>query len=178
MLKVSKDSWHYRWAYNSWGAQLWKWGDITSMHPKENPGNLCTYIRQLIKPCFSLGIVGFFVLGWLTTTVCWLFGIPVLPELPEGYTPTGWEMFWRVMQLVGAGMWIVIGLVGGLAACILGGMWIHEEWYTPWKDNRKQMIADGVIPEPQPGLLRQYLTALHDKTCPLLEIEKDEEEQA
>lgn len=117
------------------------------------PRSLCPYVRKLV---FTLGVLAglamcalWFVAALICAPLGW-FGVIDFPT--SGNDQTVWEF----LALFGTAMWGVIAIL----AC--GGGLVEL---------RKRQEAKRYYSESkEPGLIRSYWKAVHDKVCPMLEF--------
>jgi hypothetical protein len=94
--------------------------------------------------------------------VCLLYGGFVLGFNFESVGPL-------MTLFMGFGMvgWFLVGMFAVLMGCIALGVWIEELS----KERQRRMRAQGI--KPTPNIFMEYLRALKDKVCPMVEFVDD-----
>jgi hypothetical protein len=174
MLKVSKDSWHYKLAYDNFVARLLAKTDSV-FAPKQDPDSLCPYMRQVLKPPFVLFIAIGLALG-IGFNIYMLVEYGWFKNWPEGLLE-GMHIVPALICIAFIGFsFMLIGCGLFLAALFIigvGTMYLMEEIVEPRK--RARIEANGGEPPP-PNIISQWLHALHRGVCPLLEIEEKKDD--
>lgn len=153
MLKVYKGSWHYK---------------VSRIFNQKEPKDLCTYMRQVIKPMFWSVI--------LLTAICGsIYDIYMLSLYG------GEEWVWSEMSIFalvllhlvcGLGWGLMAAILMVAAVCILGviGYFWEEVLLKPYKEWREEKHEDK---EPEPNLLWEWCKAQKQRVCPLIEVVED-----
>lgn len=159
-MKIKRSSLHYKIVSQvGWGA----------------PDNLCPYMRKLTallilmlflvpSALYGMGeVIAMLVMGKTEFRELWFHGYLT------DWGGIGLMVHGVVSFITGVVAWLVLIV----AACVWTGEVIRET-------NTAQRIARkfrhrGVVLVKDPGIFRQWLTAMHDKVCPILEFVDDEE---
>lgn len=160
-MKINPNSWHYRLV--DWGNT--SQADVNGYFHLGSTIQLCPYVRRIafiilanvIKALLCI-FVGFLLL-WAT------FGVLILPILYYQFNlfqDTSAMDFLTVLSLIS---WSALG-VGLLRVVkdlkIKGNIVIYtSKYYDP-----------RFPPEKEPNIFTLYLQALHDKVCPVLEVDR------
>jgi len=160
-MKIKRSSWHYRIVSRfGWGA----------------PDNFCPYMRKLTallvlmlflvpSALYGMGeVIALVVMGKEAFKEVWLNGYLV-------------EWGGTALSIHGIGS-LVAGVICWLVIAVMGCVWAAEtigETKTA-QSIRRKFRSRGVVVRKEPGVFRQWLTAMHDKACPILEFVNDDGE--
>lgn len=159
MLKVYKNSWHYKLAYNKLSAHIFN---------QKEPKDLCTYMRQVFKPAFWFMTLLFAICGsvydihmlslyggedWVWPEVSVFVNIPLL-----------------IMCALGWGLMFIVSIVTAVAILVIAGHFFQEILWEPFKVRREEIREHK---EPRPNLFWEWCKAQKQRVCPLVEVVED-----
>lgn len=160
MLKVHKSSWHYKLAYNKFSTHIF--------NQNPSPKDLCTYMRQVLKPAFCFVALLLAICGSVYDIhMLSLYGEEdwVWPEV---------SVFALIPLLIicalGWGLMGMIGLIMVVTIVILVCHFFLELLWEPFKARRKENHEHK---EPEPSLFWEWCKAQKQRVCPLVEVVED-----
>ena len=148
MLTINKNSWHYK---------LW---DL--FQHDYRPKNLCQYVRQCVGS-FAFGIV-------ILIIALWIMYIGVYPITYFFEADNSYGVFMMGMILDGYLLGMTIRFYTDTGS-------IPKSLFNkPISDVLHQYLPEGEVKEKKPNIVWEYLKALHEKTCPMIEYTDDKDD--
>lgn len=155
MLKVHESSWHYKLAYNKFSAHIFN---------QKEPKDLCTYMRQVLKPVF-----------WFTTLLLAICGAVYNIHMLSLYGAEDWvwpvSVFVHLPLLIicalGWGLMFILSITAIVAILLIVAHLFQEVLWEPFKARREENHEDK---EPEPNLLWEWCKAQKQRVCPLIEV--------
>ncbi len=151
-MNISKSSWHYR---------LIRWLDRWPQN------NFCPYVRQV---CYAVATASF--MGFAISAGTILALVILTYPVTQFWFPSG------VLAIIS---FIVYGIIGGAAIKIYREEQYYKTftWWAPWFHYDLLKPLKDALPERKeavvkpPGIFRQWIRAAHDKTCPVIEFQRE-----
>ena len=165
MLDIDKNSWHYRFAFNSPMPRLFTELDIEGLEPYAYCKNLCQHMRQVFKAgLFNfLGLLGVFGV-FHNLYMHFVYGVinnwPDRPDLGITLTVLG-----VVSIILG---YIILFAIACIAVVAIMGAIIESDWHKARR--AKQKAAEPVVKGP--NIFVEWVRAKHNKVCPLIEYKE------
>ena len=122
--------------------------NISKEHEWDIKNNLCGYFRQVVGAIIFFTFLSTIVLFWSGNAIYAVFVTPT-----DGFL-LGIAMVW----------WVLVGIIfGSVSGAIDNNHWLQLPIRLPKRVPR-------VKTHKEPGIVRQWMKAKHDKVCPVLEF--------